>query len=568
MYRLAIVALCLAACEHRPRPPAPAPTESAPGAGSAAEPAPAPPAVADPFAGTASPRLVVLVVIDQFPDWALDRHMARLSPQGLLRRAIGAGKRMRAEYPYAVTLTAPGHATIATGVLPSEHGIFTNGVWSRARKANISVIDDGEHPIIGRTDVFAGPGALLRPTIGDVAQGASSGRAKVVVLSLKERASILLGGQRPTASVWYDKKVHGFTTSTYYGAVPGWVTAYQAEHPVEALLVPWQAEDPAGLAAAYGPDDADGESPGVSGSRAFPHDVRASKDPWGFLRTTPQLGDYLVDLAIAGAEAEQLGADEVPDLLAVSMSTVDYAGHFFGPSSWEYAEALRRADLALGRLIDRLAARGPIAVVVTADHGGAPLAESAEARAAAGEGGAGRIGGEAMTVALELALDAKLGRGDWVDQVIEPFVYLGVDGERRRADVVPAVLELVRRTPGVALAVDTAEARGWTDDADPVKRLAAASMREGMDGDVYILPRPQWVFDPEEPPGTGTNHGSPQPYDREVPLIIAGSGVLAERPADAVDARRIAPTVAALLGVPHAQRPGREPALAGLSGSN
>lgn len=54
-------------------------------------------------------------------------------------------------------------------------------------------------------------------------------------------------------------------------------------------------------------------------------------------------------------------------LVAVHLSETDDAAHLHGARSAEYAEALRRADAALGRLVERA---GPgTAIVVTSDHG-------------------------------------------------------------------------------------------------------------------------------------------------------------------------------------------------------
>jgi hypothetical protein len=560
-----------AACEHRPRPaPVPVASDAAPGAPVAA-PGDAGPRrrEPEPLADISGrPRVVLLVVVDQLPDWALDVHLPLLAEDGLLRRALGNGRRLRAELPYAATLTAPGHATVSTGTTPAEHGIYTNSVWSAARKGLVSIVDDGEHPVAGRSDAFAGPGVLRRPTIADALKATGGGR--VVSISLKERAAVALGGRRPDVAVWYDKKVRGFTTSSYYGAVPAWLTGHQAAFPLEPLLAPWTVDDGAALAAVLGPDDAPGETTLEGFGRTFPHDPARTDDPWGFVRATPAMAEYLIDLAGAAAEAADLGGDDVPDLLALSVSPVDYAGHLYGAASWEYADTLRRADRALGRLVDRLAARGPIAVVITADHGVAPLAESGRARGFADGKPSGRVPPELLTTTLDARLDDLRGPGDWIAHIAEPYLYLGVDGEKARREVVPQLVRWLGEQPGIALAVDVATARGWTLDGDPTRRLIAASIpadTEAVLGDVYILPMPSWIFDPEQPPGTGANHGTPYPYDRLVPLIVAGAGVTRAGASalETVDARRIAPTVAALLGVPAGKRPGAQEPVAGLA---
>jgi predicted AlkP superfamily pyrophosphatase or phosphodiesterase len=562
-----------AACELRPRP-AQAPDDAAPVAtGDAAPPldaAPRPRRDEPLAAAPGAPRLVLLVVVDQLPDWALDLHLPLLAEDGLLRRALGNGRRARAELPYAATLTAPGHGTVSTGTTPAEHGIYTNSLWSGARRSLVSIVDDGEHPVAGRGDVFASPAVLRRPTIADALKASTGGKARVVSLSLKERAAVALGGKRPDLALWYDKKVRGFTTSSYYGAVPAWLTGHQAAFPLEPLLAPWTVDDGDRLAARLGPDDAAGETTLEGFGRTFPHDPSRTRDPWGFVRATPAMAEYLVDLAGAAAEAAELGGDDVPDLLALSMSSVDYAGHLYGAASWEYADTLRRADRALGRLVDRLAARGPIAVVITADHGVAPLAESGRARAFADGKPSGRVEPELLTTMLDTRFDETRGPGDWIAHIAEPYVYLGADGLEARAEVVPQLVTWLGQQAGVAYAVDVATARTWTADPDPTRRLIAASIPadpRAVRGDIYILPLPSWIFDPEEPPGTGANHGTPYPYDRLIPLIIAGTGVTTAGAAtlETVDARRIAPTVAALLGVPAGKRPGGQEPVDGVS---
>jgi predicted AlkP superfamily pyrophosphatase or phosphodiesterase len=62
------------------------------------------------------PRLVVLIVIDQFPTSYLDR-MPENGALNSVRRTAAAYS--RAHHSHVPTETAPGHATIATGRPPS-----------------------------------------------------------------------------------------------------------------------------------------------------------------------------------------------------------------------------------------------------------------------------------------------------------------------------------------------------------------------------------------------------------------------------------------------------------------
>jgi phosphopentomutase len=56
---------------------------------------------------------------------------------------------------------------------------------------------------------------------------------------------------------------------------------------------------------------------------------------------------------------------------------------------------------------------------------------------------------------------------------------------------------------------------------------------------------------------TGTGHGSPFVYDREVPVLVRGPGVAHATLSEPVPQARVAATLAHFLGVepPHAQAP-------------
>ncbi|TKD51260.1 alkaline phosphatase family protein [Sphingomonas baiyangensis] len=63
-----------------------------------------------------------------------------------------------------------------------------------------------------------------------------------------------------------------------------------------------------------------------------------------------------------------------PKLLTLYFDTVDTAGHRFGPQSAEVDAALAEADRQIGRLLAELAAMGqPVNLIVTSDHGMAPV---------------------------------------------------------------------------------------------------------------------------------------------------------------------------------------------------
>ncbi|MCA9605788.1 MAG: alkaline phosphatase family protein [Myxococcales bacterium] len=484
-------------------------------------------------------RLVVAVVIDQLGWATLERYLPELDEDGALRRLAREGVHRRVVYQHAGTYTAAGHASIHTGVSPRVHGVMANEVHDPERGA-IASCDDGAHAIFGMDDAFASPSLLRAPTVADALRAAHPD-ARIVAVSLKDRGSVIPGGQRPDAVVFWDKGHATFTTSDYYTDAPWpWLTAFLEAHPTP--LTAWTPGDPARLEALLGPDARAGEG-GLGFCATFPHDPRATDAPGGAFRGTPQSTEHLLDLARAAVEHYEMGRDDVPDLLSISISGTDYVGHAFGYGSWEYLDDLVRVDRALGAFLRELEAGvGPVAVLVTSDHGHADIAEATE--------GGGRIVPEPFAAELDAVLDHAYGDGEWVVAFEEPFVYLSAAGRAHDGAIEQHLLPYLRAREGVARAYDARRIPGdLADAADPIDGLVYESVATDPPGDVFVVPAEGWFVDDDEPFDAGASHGTPYAYDREVAVLFAGPGVAPARDDAPLDQRRVARTIAALLGI-------------------
>jgi predicted AlkP superfamily pyrophosphatase or phosphodiesterase len=491
---------------------------------------------------------VVAVVIDQLPSWALERYLPLLDADGVIRQAVARGAYYpRARYDYAGTYTAAGHATLFTGVLPRVHGIVANEVWDAKRAKVVSAVDDGEHGVLGTEDEFASPCMLRAPTVADELERVTNGRAHTLSISLKDRAAVLPGGQHADLALFYATKRGVYTTSTWYdGGLPKWLGVFQSAHPIMAAMGVWEPNDRDALARLLGPDAATGESDWQGLGNAFPHDPRRSPEPTVAVRATPFATEYLLDVARAGVRTLGLGVDDVPDLLMLSLSSVDYAGHLFGPESWEYADNLVRADRALTRFLHELPRE--TRVLVSSDHGVAPLPERSLDR--------GKLALRVRTKKLALAVNQALGgRFDLKEPPVasytEPFVYL--TSEAKSSASYEAILSAVESELGKALGVAAVyrvrEVIGRTP-ATELETLVRASLTDDAPGDLFVVPSELSVVDPSHPGGTGTSHGSPWDYDRFVPVLFWGPGVTPHTEPGAVPVLAVAPTLSALLGIP------------------
>jgi arylsulfatase A-like enzyme len=488
-----------------------------------------------------APKLVVLIVMDQLGSWVLDQQLQLLPSDSVIRRAYEDGAAHAAVFPYSCTQTAPGHASLTTGVVPARHGIVANAVYD-PKLGSRRTVDDRKHAVLGNPDRYASPTQLRSETVADVLHRESDAKARIVGISIKGRSAVLPVGQKADIAVFYDAVAHSMTTSTYYASkksLPEWLRDFNKANPVEPLLQIWEPTDPRRLETHLGPDASPGEM-----FPAFPHDPREAPDPWYAFSGIPEASEYLMAAAYAVVKAERMGMDDVPDFLALGISGTDIVGHIWGPQSWEYADNLQRIDRALTRFVKLLQARGPVAFVLTADHGVAELPERAQAEGRSG----GRVRSSTLTEAAERAADLALGQGDWIAGYVAPLFTYTDDGRARRKELTKALRKAMPQVEGVKTVYDVRNPAELRASGRKIERLIGASLPDDPPGDLYLVTEPGW-FDGLSERG-GTNHGTPWDYDRRVPVLMWGTAIERRTSKKAQNVLRVATTLAALLNVP------------------
>ncbi len=117
------------------------------------------------------PRLVVLLAIDQLRADYITRFESHYS--GGLRWLLERGAYFAdASYRHSSTVTAAGHATIATGMHPSTHGIVGNS-WREAGRGEVYCVSDDRFAAVGGPGDGASPHGLLADTLGDTLKESS-----------------------------------------------------------------------------------------------------------------------------------------------------------------------------------------------------------------------------------------------------------------------------------------------------------------------------------------------------------------------------------------------------------
>lgn len=297
------------------------------------------------------PKLVVILVLDQFRGDYLDRFRADFKTQDGFNLFLRKGAYFpNAYYDYANLETAPGHSTIGTCAYSDGHNIGVNDWWdlSRSRTHMVSSVEDEAYPLVGASSnaqLGASPRNELASTLGDEVVLGTGGKAKLFGVSLKDRAAILTSGHASTGAYWIDQPTGHWETSTYWRKdLPEWVKAFNA-HETEAAR----------------------KKAGVSDSANF----------YGTVGATPEGVAYELAFTKALIENEKLGQDAVTDVLTLSISSTDILGHQVGPDDPRQRAMIDSIDGQLNEFFTWLGVHVQgglpnVWVALTGDHGVAP----------------------------------------------------------------------------------------------------------------------------------------------------------------------------------------------------
>ena len=397
--------------------------------------------------------------------------------------------------------------------------------------------------------------------------------SRVIGVAYKDRAAILMAGRRADAAYWFDYRLPGFISSTWYRYnpavlafnehVPGYFPAsaqWRLSPFIPAAELPRVSFDP--------PEAWPLKNNRYEGT--FPHPVKDARA----LTYSALAHEMLLDFAQHVIAAEKLGTRGTPDLLFVGISSTDYLGHYYGPDSMEVADSTVRLDRALAHFLDVLERRfgNRVVVALTADHGVQANPEIVKLRDPKMD--VGRVDLRSghphatlvsdlppLRIDLERELARRLGIPFRLDAPLtdalvyffeEPSLWLNwrriaelrLDGERVKRtlrDIIRAM-----KAHGVADAWTSTELLVANPRASALERLMRASYRADRSGEVLIALRTGWMW---HWGSNSTTHGQPVDDDLHVPLMLYGPGITRgtyEADASPMD---LPPTLGALLGV-------------------
>ncbi|MVO17052.1 alkaline phosphatase family protein [Parasedimentitalea huanghaiensis] len=521
---------------------------------------------------SSSPRLVLQITVDQLRADLIARYSQGYGDSGfnyLLRNGVVF---KNAHHRHANTETIVGHATLATGADPAIHGMVANLWYDRKAGRQFYNVQDEEFPLLGARGVDQdgeidptqraattdgrSPRAILTTTVSDEIADFFGPEAKVFGVSVKDRGAISMAGHAGTA-YWFSKSEGRFVTSTYYrDTYPDWVGAWQDKGLIESYTgTQWTLSQPVETYRFAELDDQPWETDLPGWGTVFPHEYGPADNPYftTFLTLSPAGDALTVDFAKTLIDVEQVGTDEVTDYLSISLSSTDYVGHIFGPSSLESEDNLKQLDGQLADLLSYVDARVGLRntlVILSADHGGAENPGYLET-----------LGIEAQMFSFD-SLDTTPGAQrlkdafgvgrELIQNFSAPYVYLdqaliaerGLDAD----EVERAVAQELQQLPGIAFAVSSSALRRGQVADTSISNSVLRNFHPDRSGDIYVVFEPHWFIGDLDGLSVAAAHGSPWSYDSHVPLIFAGPGIQAKTVVRRVETVDIAPTITTYLG--------------------
>jgi predicted AlkP superfamily pyrophosphatase or phosphodiesterase len=522
------------------------------------------------------PKLVVLVVFDQMRGDYLQKWQPLYGEGGFKRLQKEGAWFTNCHYPYAYTLTAPGHTSLVTGTSAYKHGIIANDWYDRELNGD-SVSSVTPPP----DEKVKGPGPYRRKVeaLGDVLLRVLMGRARVASLSIKDRAAILMAALRANLCYWFDTKTGNFRTSAFYRPDPhSWVTKFNKTKSADQWLGKnWERFNlKLDYAKHSGPDDFPTEGTGYGQGQTFPHpfklgdtedEKKNKQNYYDAVTNSPQGNELLMQFTRTAIESEKLGQSDTVDLLCVSFSCNDLIGHCWGPDSQEVLDVTLRSDAMIKGFLDLLDAKvgkGNYYFAMSADHGVCPLPEFAKLQGKV----SGRVEPELLTTQAEQLLNRKFlpegMKAPWFElpRKSNPWIYLNratiKELKLRQQDVETALATWLTAQPGIERAFTRTELMAEEPkEASELFKSVKRSFHPDGSGDVMVILKPYYLFSPptlsknlEKLATYRTTHGTPHPYDTHVPLLVMGPRIVPGVRDTRIVPQTMASILAEALGVP------------------
>ena len=503
------------------------------------------------------PKVIVGIVVDQMCYEYLYRFQDNYSKKGFKEIMKNGTNCRNVEYNYIPTYTGPGHASIYAGTSPNNHGIIANNWFERKTNGLVNCVGDNSRETIGSSSIYGkcSPHRLKSYTVTDQLK-MTYPKSKVVSISIKDRGAILPGGHKSDGSYWFDYQTGKFITSSYFqNSLPSWLIEFNNKKNCFTYAKTWSPILELNKYISNDESTYEVVIPGKTNAR-FPYEIKKLMNVDNNLSAftiSPFANTLLTDLAIEAMQNEQLGETKNTDMICISYSSTDIAGHAFGPYSMEIEDMYIRLDYEISRLLkflNKTYGKNGYVLFLTADHGVVPVPQQLIDEKLPG----GYLFVDSLLTELKNE-SIDFFNVDLIDNIINLNVYLNherIDSIQglNINDVTDFFKKMIQQKESVKNVILGNDLTEYLVNEDKWIKLIRKGFDKKRSGDLIIMLEPGYL--PEKldlSPNQGTSHGSGYSYDTHVPLLWYGAGIKKQNLFYPISITDIAPTLTQILNL-------------------
>lgn len=409
-------------------------------------------------------RLVMVLNVEQMRTDYINRYWNKFREDGFRRLVNQGATCANTSMNLHVQKTVVGVPTLFTGVYPKRHGIVNESWYDRLKQKEIDALRDDYFITVG-SDSKEGQlssKALLSPTIGDVLKLNTAGVSKVFSVALNASSAVFSAGHAADGAYWLDSETGNMISSSYYvDLFPDWVRDFNNKKFAELYTDRnWETLLPESSYEESLEDDYILEKGFYNRWNTFPYNVKRLKERAGnfkILKAIPFGNTLVKDFAVSLIEKEELGEDQVPDLLAVSFSSMDYENGSYGPNSVEMQDVYLRLDQEIANLLNyidqNIGIENTLIVLTSACSSTYPVEYLEEEFRMP----VGYISPESMVALLKSYLNITFGQDEWIEFVSEQQIYLNRELIEKKdlllEDVQEKAASFINQFEGIKLAM-------------------------------------------------------------------------------------------------------------------
>ncbi|MBQ3635510.1 MAG: alkaline phosphatase family protein [Bacteroidales bacterium] len=447
------------------------------------------------------PKLVLVLLIDNLNSQQMEIVRSQVGAKGF-NRVCGHGTLLTdAYYDTGGNFAGKNVATLFTGAPAATHGIVARQWIDSFSNKRIDAIY-GELKTSKEPDTLAKPanGALLCGTIGNEIRKIYNQEAKIFSIGFNPELLLWASGTKngePMA--WLDKRTGKFVSANIgKESTLAWIEDFNSKGMIDNYRQrTWGPRKDINLyhQSKYFPESVSGNTFLYQLDVAYPKLGR-----YGAVCGSPFANSLVRDMAAAAIVYEEMGKDDIPDILTVQFSAIPTLGERMQPLDPQTEDMLLGLDeniASLLQMIDGTVGMDNTLVVMTASQG----AYDVSATDSPYWGEKGVVSMRRASALLNLYLMALYGQEAWVKNYSPGSIYIDKELCEKKKINVDTVLrqsaDFLTQVKGIGDAIIAKDIK-YITSTSPVVEAMRHNYHPKRSGDILVYLEPGWAEEIED----------------------------------------------------------------------